>query len=309
MAKAMKTNAADYSNQFKPALHLGAMTLAQLGEMAYAVPFQDRIDPTGEHFLRLGRGLSTDPGLAGVIQLITPVPGFTPLARTVEVTGKKDYTAICIEGGMNQLGVFLYMMRSADAGGGARVVHINTRFLPFAMLSDLVVGTTKDGLLELRLPDADIAKLNVTLRITPLQEPEYRTFKTELIFENLPTAQQQEIESRLNFQAASVAAFLGFQLLASQGQLDAAQGVGAADVGINGSTKFAILAAIVTLGVILAGTAAILRSASADSVVTNSIGLSAAGVAGAASLYGAWDKYWAERKKEQEALQAAQNNV
>jgi hypothetical protein len=303
MAKPMKNTAADYSNQFKPALQLGAMTLAQLGDMAYAQPLQEKIDPGGEHFLRLGRGQSTDPGLSNAVQLITPVPGFTPLAREVEVTGKKEYTATCIEGGMNQLGVFVYMMRSADAGGGAREVHINTRYLPFAMLSDLVVGTTKDGLLELRLPDADIAKLNVTLRISSLEEPEYRTFKTELIFENLPTAQRQEIETRLNFQAASVAAFLAFQLLASQGQLSAARGAVDADVAISASTKYAILAAMVTLGVIVAGTAAILRVVGADTGATNAVGLTAAGIAGAASIFGAWDKFSVERQKELAAQQ------
>ena len=42
--------------------------------------------------------------------------------------------------------------------------------------------------LEIRLPDTDIVKLNVTLRASSALEPTYRTHKTEVCFDNLPDA-------------------------------------------------------------------------------------------------------------------------
>lgn len=284
MAKPMKNNPADYSNQFKPAIQLGAMSLAQLGDLAYAMPLQEKVDASGEHFLRLGRGLSTDPGLSAVTQLLTTVPGFAPKLRQVEVTGKKGYTAWCVEGGTNQLGVFVYLTRTADAGGNVSEFHINTRYLPYAMLTDLVVGTTKDGLLEIKLPEADIAKLNVTLRLSLLNEPVYRTYKTELLFENMPTAVQQTLESQLNLQTASVAAFLAFQVQKVTTRAAAPTGVSAAALADPVEvTKSLLLAIVVTSGAVLA----VVNQGLAE----NPIGGVGAGLLGAGAVFTAWERF------------------
>jgi len=208
----------DYSAQFKPAVQLGRPTLDQWSESFFATKMQEQYDDSGEHFLRLGRGVSNAPGLSAVTQLTTPLPSFVPNFREVEVLGKKNYTALCVDGGANQLGVCVYLLQTVDTGGGNAETHINLRYMPFAMLTDLVVATTTAGLLEINLPTTDIAKLNVTLRASPAGEPEFRTFKTEVVFENLPLATQQQIETQLNFQSASIAAFNAFQILSSEGQ-------------------------------------------------------------------------------------------
>ncbi|MCX8508030.1 MAG: hypothetical protein ORN49_03980 [Rhodobacteraceae bacterium] len=295
MAKPMKSSAADYSNQFKPAIQLGAPTLTQWADGFYALQLQDKVDANGDHYLRLGRGASSDPALNSVIQLQTAVPGFTPNYREVEVTGKKGYTALCFEGGTNQLGVFVYLMRSADVGSGATEIHINTRYMPYVMLTDLVVGTTKGGLLEIKLPDADIAKLNVTLRLSPLQEPEFRTFKTEVLFENLPASAQQEIESKLNFQAASIAAFVGYQILGAQGQVSPVSGLGAANgLDLSPTTKAFGVAVLVTVGAVVNVVNAIVQK--------NPIGGVGAGLAGAGSVYLAWVRF-ADIRNQAQAVQ------
>ncbi len=284
MAKPVKPSAADYSNQFKPALQLGSPSLAEWTEGFYARLLQEKVDAAGEHYLRLGRGVASDPTLNRVIQLQTAVPGFTPNCRDVEVTGKKGYTALCYEGGANQQGLFVYLLRSIDVGGNASEVYINVRYLPYAILTDLVVGTAKGGLLEIRLPETDIAKLNVTMRLSALQEPEFRTFKTEVIFENLPTAAQQEIESQLNFQAASVSAYLGYQILSAQGQLTAATGHGAASaVELSPTTKAFAVAVLVTAGAVVNVVNAIVQR--------NPVGGVGAGLAGAGAVYLAWFRF------------------
>ncbi len=281
MAKPAKSSAADYSNQFKPAIQLGSPTLAQWAEGFYAQQLQEKVDASGEHFLRMGRGVSTDPGLNTVVQLQTAVPGFTPNYREVEVTGKKGYTALCFEGGNNQLGVFVYLTRSVDVGSGGAEIHINTRYLPYAMLTDLIVGTGKTGLLEIRLPEADIAKLNVTLRFSGLHEPEFRTFKTEVLFENLPTSAQQAIENNLNFQAASVAAVIAAQIQSPQGQTG---GLGAANaLDISPVTKAFGVAVVVTLGAVVNVINAIVQE--------NAVGGVGAGLAGAGAVYLVWTRW------------------
>ena len=217
MTRSSKTSAITYADQFKPALQLGSPTLPQWTDFFYAELLQEKYDSGGQLMLRLGREPSSDPDLSGVTRLITPVPDFAPVFREVEISGKKGYSAICADGGVNRIGVFVYLTKSVDVGGGSQEFHVNQKFLPFAMLSDLVVGRTKAGLLELKLPDTDIIKLNVTLRPSPAGEPEFRTYKTEVLIENLPAAEQQQIENALNFEAASVAGFIGSQVVRAAG--------------------------------------------------------------------------------------------
>ena len=217
MTRSSKTSAITYADQFKPALQLGSPALPQWADFFYAELLQEKYDSGGQLMLRHGREPSSDPELSGVTRLMTPVPDFAPVFREVEISGKKGYSAICADGGVNRLGVFVYLTKCVDVGGGSREFHINQKFLPFAMLSDLVVGRTKAGLLELKLPDTDIVKLNVTLRPSPAREPEFRTYRTEVLIENLPAAEQQQIENSLNFEAASIAAFIGYQQIRAAG--------------------------------------------------------------------------------------------
>lgn len=285
MARTNKGSAADYSNQFKPAIQLGAPTLDQWSNNFYALARQDKVDASGEHMLRLGRGLSDDPSFNNVIQLRTPVSGFAPNFRQVEVTGKKGYAAYCVEGGSDQLGVFVYLLRTVAAGGGLSETQINLRYLPYAMLSDLVQPSPKGGMMEIKLPEVDIAKLNVTLCASPLKEPEFRTFKTEVVFENLPLGVQQDIENRLNFQAAQIAGFVGYQALLEQGQwppaVSATAGVGAVE--ISQQTKALAVAVIVTIGAVL--------NVVNNAVQGNGLGGVGAGLAGAGAMLGAWMRY------------------
>lgn len=241
-----------YSDQFKPAIQLRRPTLDQWADYFYATQLQEQFDSNGEHFLRLGRTLSPNPNLSTIVQLTTPVTGVAPLFRQVEVLGKKDYSAICVDAGPNQLGVCVYLLQTVTAKTGQPETYINIRYMPYAMLSDLVHDTTKAGLLELRLPVTDIAKLNVTLRPSPIKEPEYRTFKTEVLFENLPTDVQQRIENQLNFQSGSIAAFTGYQMLGACRQWPT--GVGSqlsAEVGVPpwaSSIKKGVVAILVSVG-------------------------------------------------------------
>lgn len=295
MAKQPKSNANEYSNQFKPAINLGAPGLEDWSRGFYALQLQEKVDGNGEHYLRLGRGVSDDPALNSVFQLQTMISGFAPNYRQVEVSGKKGYSALCFEGGANQLGVFVYLFRNATQGADSSELHINIRYLPYVMLTDLIVGTAKSGLLEIKLPDVDIAKLNVTLRLSALQEPEYRTFKSEVLFENLPTSAQEEIENSLNFRAASVAAFIGYQILGARNQNSPEAVAGAeAGLGINPSTKAFGVAVLVTAGAVI--------NVVNNIVLRNPLGGIGAGLTGAGAIYIAWTRWNDIRRQENPPL-------
>ncbi|WP_141137879.1 hypothetical protein [Actibacterium lipolyticum] len=209
----------------------------------------DNSRASDEHYLRLGRGQSDDPSLGTIVQLQTPISGFTPNFREVEVVGKKGFKALCAEGGANQLGVFVYLVQTVDAGGGKSETYVNSRYMPYAMLTDLITATSATGLLQIRIPDTDVVKLNVTLRASPTGEPEFRTHKTEVKFENLPVATQQQIEAQLNFQSASISAFTAYQVLSTLGLWSA----NVADLGADvpdwaPTAKKVVVATLVTIG-------------------------------------------------------------
>lgn len=217
MTRSARSSANSYADQFKPAILLGTPTLEQWSGFFYAELLQEQYQSGKQLMMRLGREVSSDPDLCNVSRLVTPVPDFVPNFRQVEISGKKGCQALCVDSGVNQIGVFIYLTRMVDAGGGSVEFHINLKYLPFAMLADLVVGKSKSGLIELKLPDTDIVKLNVTLRPSPALEPEFRTFKTEVLIENLTADDQQLIENGLNFEAANQCAQIGYQLFRASG--------------------------------------------------------------------------------------------
>ncbi|MEE9453005.1 MAG: hypothetical protein V3V13_01310 [Paracoccaceae bacterium] len=274
-------DAAPYSNLYKPAIQLGNPDLNQWATFFYAQTMQERFvsgnsRSSDEHLLRLGRGVSDDPTMSAIVQLKTPVAGFLPNFREVEIVGKKGYKALCVEGGANQQGVFVYLLQTLDTGNGITETHVNSRYMPFAILTDLVKGTTNTGKLEIQLPDIDLVKLNVTLCMTPAGEPEYRTHKTEVIFDNLPTAAQQTIENQLNFQSASVIAFNAFQILASVTAPSTEANAMALDVPNWAPTaKKSTVAVIVTIGTIVTIVGRAIGDATTRDV---GLGLAASGV-------------------------------
>jgi hypothetical protein len=162
--------------------------------------------------------------------------------------------------------------------------------MPFAMLTDLVVATTKDGLLEISLPTNDIAKLNVTLRASPAGEPEFRTYKTEVVFGNLPITTQQQIETQLNFQSASIAAFTGFQILAAEGQWPpkvSRPAPGVSNVGVPpwvSTTKRVLVATLVSVGSVVG-----VVGAATENHVVQVVGL---GIGGAGIIANYWLNVW-----------------
>ncbi len=269
-----------YSDQFKPAIQLGTPTTDQWADFFYATLLQDTVIE-GEHLLRLGRGTSTEPGFNDIIQLKTPVANFAPNFREVQVTGKKGYNAICVEGGPETLGVFVYLTQTVVSGSDTEV-HINSRYLPYAKLTDLVVPTAKDGPLELRLPNTGIAKLNVTLRHSPAGEPIFRTFKTEALFDDLTPAVIQFIENQLNFQSASISAYIGYQTLCANGQWPPSN-ASDEDVGLPTLTP---LARAVLAGVLVtAGTVTKVYGMTTDNSVAEAVG---EGLLGAVVVLEAW---------------------
>ena len=255
MTRSSKNANTGYSEQFKPAVVLGARPLNEWANSFYANTHQESHDDNGNLMLRLNRDLSTDPELSNVIRLITPVSKCTPSFRAVEVVGKTEYSAICIDNGAYENGVYLYLIRPESGWDGKPVFYINQRVMPFARLSDLVIGKSKSGLLLVKLPDTDIIKLNVTLRPSAAGEPEFNTHKTEVLIENLPVAQQKEISSRLNFDAAESCAFIGMQLLQENGNWPSGsgdqQGKEAISSPIGHDWKRIIVAGLTSIGAVL----------------------------------------------------------
>lgn len=249
MGKSARRTDVDYSDQFKPAMILGAPTSELWANNFFATSFQESYDPqTGAHSLRLGRTTTDTDTKSETTQMTTPVTGLQPFLREVVVIRKTDYQAICVEGGLNQLGVFVLMTKTVDAGGGLTEVHLNSRYMPFAQLTDLIVDVNGDGVLEIALPDKDIVKLNVTLRATISDEPEYRTFKTEVIVENLPDASRKDMENALNAQAAGIVAFLGAQ---NAEAWPPTSGVTAAEFAISRANKRRLAAALIVVGSVI----------------------------------------------------------
>ena len=120
----------------------------------------------------------------------------------------------------------------------------------------------------------------MTLRATPANEPEFSTFKTEVLINGLSDAQAQEIANQLNFKSSSLISVLGSGILDAMGQWPM-QSPDAATMAVGlpqlqPRTKRIIALSLVVVGTVTGVTGGILAVAGLGSVVSGSVG--AAGV-------------------------------
>ncbi|MDJ0826701.1 MAG: hypothetical protein QNJ16_14465 [Rhodobacter sp.] len=279
MAQA-RSKTEDFAESFKPAIQLGHPDPAQWETNFFATQLPETRSKTGQHAVLLAGAPEADTPSQDVMLVATPVAGFQPTFRQVEVVDKSKYTAFAVEGGLTEPGVFVLLLQVGQAKDGQAEAYVNSRFVPFATLPELTKGTGQSGLLQIELPRSGIVKLNVTIRPTPAGEPEFRTFKTEVLIDGLSAAQAQEIANRLNFKSSSLISVLGAEILAAMDlwPLPTAD-IAEMAVGLpqlQPRTKRIIALTLVAVGTVTGVTGGLLAVAGLGSVVSGSVG--AAGV-------------------------------
>lgn len=199
-----------FANEFKPAMVLSAMPLKTLASTMFLTAWQEKADPAGVPIKVLSDEIE-DPDANKAYQITTRWPVLKPVAREANVSGRGSMKSLIFELDPRGYGIGVVMVQIA--GDEA---YLNVRILPYSRLVD-VARVDKSGVLEVLIPDVDVAKLNVTLKSSPAGETLFRTHEVEAVFPNLPDAVVTEMLSQLELNAAALVANLGKQILETGG--------------------------------------------------------------------------------------------
>lgn len=205
-----KVTATSYAEQFKPALILGAQTLSDLANNSYLQEKKEGYDSTGMPIL-YANDTPAEPNLNSLYRFDTLQTNVKPSVRQVEVSGKTDFTTFLIELQDGSTGLNLVMLQESNG-----MVFCNLRLLPFSSLSQLIntTGSSGPGLLRIKLPTANIIKLNITLKASNVGEILYQTHKTEIALDDLSDEDNLKLKAKLELEAAKTAAHYVSQMVA-----------------------------------------------------------------------------------------------
>ncbi len=210
-----RSNSDAQKTEFLPAIVFDRPTPEQWENQFFLTEFQESFDANG-YLMRHSGPLTDDPSRNSVMRLITPVLGFEPLFRDVEILGFKDQQAVLIESDTDSTGLLLYSSEIADQGSGEAEVIVTVTVLPFAKLVDVVAGSNTMGTTQIRLPDTDIATMKLALRASSTGEPVFAVDTVKVSFDRMTAAQTKRTCDRLRFEASGIVAFLAAQLLETQ---------------------------------------------------------------------------------------------
>ncbi len=306
---ATKSRTETVSQSFKPAVQLGHPDPAQWETNFFTAQMPETRSNSGQHALLLAGAPDAGAVSQDMMLVTTPIAGFQPTFRQVEVVDKSKYTAFAVEGGINELGIFVLLLRVAKGKTGQLEAQINSRFLPFARLPELTTGVGESGLLKIELPRMGIAKLNVTIRATVANEPEFRTFKTEVLIDGLTDAHAQEIANQLNFKSSSLISVLGSGILDALGQwpilASGSENMAVGLAQLQPRCKRIVALTLVAIGTVTGVTGRILAVAGFGAVFSGSVGAAGVLISGSGGIL---NIYIGIQQRNQGALPQPQNN-
>ena len=288
-----------FDSLMKPAFVRNAPNAVDWSDRFYMTAFNESYDSQGMAMVHTAPRAVGDEENA-VLQLQTPVSGFTPNFRQVEIAGKKDYTGFVIEAGHGVPGIFVYYTKPVGTVKGAAQAYVNLRFMPFATLASISDGTAKSGMMVIDLPKDDILKLNVTLEASVAGEPTFSTHKTEALFDGLSEDTIDGMMVQMNSMAANVVAVVGCQNLHLMGQWPPANASAEMEVECCGPTGKKILCTTLVAVGSLARIAAAWMPAGYWASGVGTVGIV---LTGAAALTGIWTSGGRPNPEEQRLVE------
>ncbi len=201
--------------EFLPAIVFDRPSPDRWGNQFFLTEFQESFDANG-YLMRHSGPLTDDPNRNSVMRLITPVLGFEPLFRDVEILGFNDRQAVLIESDTDSTGLLLYSSVISNQGSGDAEVIVTVTVLPFTKLVDIVAGTNAAGTTQIKLPDTDIATMKLAVRASSTGEPVFAVDTVKVSFDRMTTAQTKRTCDHLRFDVSRTVAFVAAQLLEAQ---------------------------------------------------------------------------------------------